>query len=557
MKSGPLECQRKGCINPWTVAESLVSPAILQHTVGAGLGALCAQVGADAAGVWLSTHRSLSPEPIASHATSSGTGALFLEAANGWLKKSFGRYLAEPALLFLRASGSSGLAVYPVCTAVAQPAGCLMMRWPRGSERQSEDLHGPLAAAAASVGGLLERHRLGAGLLALSEAPPSFSADLFRWAAKMAADVVHAPHVLVWELDSEAQTLVHVRSNTDAIPESVDIPLGSGIIGSAAQHACYGRSGIGPERALNPRLVDELRLTQLCWCWVERAGERRALLGAYGCGNIPFSDTEELLVRAAASRFGVLLAGEGYLDELRRLRERVQRRAGAVLGGLGALELVHDISMHMHAVNSWVRWICTDLVPRQKQQQPQNKAALDDFKKGLDAVTDLTRRLTRLAKAGSPLQRRLQPIKPILESVRAVHEAELERDKIVLSVTDRTEGVEVNCDADRIQQVISNLISNAQFALRGQKGKREVSVRAEVSGDRQVLMSVEDSGPGIVQEDLDSIFEIGVSTKPPDQGAGFGLYVVKTLVERHGGSVEAKSIRPHGARFEVRLPSEV
>ncbi len=557
MKPKELDCRQTGCANPWMSGASLLDPDMLRETVKAGLGALCAEVAADGAEVWLGAHGSPSPELLASVHTLPQAPELLRSAAVGWLRTSFGSYMTQPRMLLMSGSKSSELAAYPVCTAAGMPAGCLLLCWSEtGARPREENLAQPLAVASASVGGLLEQHRLSIGISALSEPGPLFADDLFRWAANMAARVVHAPYVIVWEYDADKDMLVRARSNSAAVPSTLDIPLGAGIIGTVAQANAYGTVDMNADDSLTPDLMDELGLTRICWCWVEHRGDRRALVAVYSCGVLPFSPTEELLVRAAASRLTVLLAGERSLVELAAFRDRVERRAGAVLAGLRAMEIAHDIAMHMHSVNSWVGWICEDLVPQRKQERPENKAALDDFKGALEILTDLSKTLTRLAKSQAPLRRKRQPLAPILDVVQSMHESELKKDRVQLSITDDTEDVPVYCDADRIQQVVSNLIANAHYALKGQKGKREISIRAAVAGSSLVRISVLDSGPGIVQEDVESIFEIGVSTKPPDQGAGFGLYLVKSVVERHGGSVRAKSVRPHGARFEILLPVE-
>jgi signal transduction histidine kinase len=115
------------------------------------------------------------------------------------------------------------------------------------------------------------------------------------------------------------------------------------------------------------------------------------------------------------------------------------------------------------------------------------------------------------------------------------------------------EPVLVECDALRIEQVMSNLISNA---LKYSPNARKVEVRlTRESGE--ACLSVQDYGIGISDEDQRRLFEpfqrAGLS-KDTVPGTGLGLYVVQRLVSAHAGRIEVSSRPGEGARFTVRLP---
>ncbi len=104
--------------------------------------------------------------------------------------------------------------------------------------------------------------------------------------------------------------------------------------------------------------------------------------------------------------------------------------------------------------------------------------------------------------------------------------------------------------ADRLEQVVLNLLLNAKDAM---NGEGRVRVRLRRHGSAAELI-VHDEGPGIAPEVLDRLFEPFVTTKPVGQGTGLGLAVCHTLVERLGGTIEAENPPEGGARFVVRLP---
>ncbi|MBV9860096.1 MAG: GHKL domain-containing protein [Alphaproteobacteria bacterium] len=112
----------------------------------------------------------------------------------------------------------------------------------------------------------------------------------------------------------------------------------------------------------------------------------------------------------------------------------------------------------------------------------------------------------------------------------------------------------VAIDADRIRRVIINLIDNSAQALSESQAlcaEKRIAVRTNVKG-RHLEVQVEDSGPGILPENLGRIFEPLFSTK--SFGTGLGLATVKQIVAQHDGTIQVQSEPAHGTRVIVRLP---
>lgn len=122
--------------------------------------------------------------------------------------------------------------------------------------------------------------------------------------------------------------------------------------------------------------------------------------------------------------------------------------------------------------------------------------------------------------------------------------------EIVMEVPD---GCTVLGDARWIERVLMNLMSNAvKYSPRG----TQVTIRVWKEEPFGVL-SVSDQGPGIAAEDLEVIFQPfgrGRSAVAGAEGAGMGLYVVRQIIEAHGGRIEVRSEPGHGAEFRVLLP---
>jgi signal transduction histidine kinase len=103
----------------------------------------------------------------------------------------------------------------------------------------------------------------------------------------------------------------------------------------------------------------------------------------------------------------------------------------------------------------------------------------------------------------------------------------------------------INCDARKIEGVLSNLISNSVQALDG-NGEIDIDVN---SNSEFLSIQIKDSGPGITEENLEKIFEPMFTTKTT--GTGLGLVICKSIVEQHGGII---SVSNKPTTFTIKLP---
>jgi signal transduction histidine kinase len=107
----------------------------------------------------------------------------------------------------------------------------------------------------------------------------------------------------------------------------------------------------------------------------------------------------------------------------------------------------------------------------------------------------------------------------------------------------------------RLGQVFLNLIMNAAHALpEGELRRNRLYVRSRDDGD-DVVVEVQDNGPGIPPEVMPRIFESFFTTKPAGLGTGLGLSISREIVRSAGGEIEAVSTPGKGALFRVRLPA--
>lgn len=119
--------------------------------------------------------------------------------------------------------------------------------------------------------------------------------------------------------------------------------------------------------------------------------------------------------------------------------------------------------------------------------------------------------------------------------------------------TDIPADISVRVAPDEFNQVIMNLVDNAAYAMNG-RGRIAIKARAE---QRDVVLDVEDTGPGIPAEIRERVFEPFFSTKPAGKGSGIGLSVSRSIIEGYAGTLQLADSSGSGARFVIRLPIEV
>jgi len=108
-------------------------------------------------------------------------------------------------------------------------------------------------------------------------------------------------------------------------------------------------------------------------------------------------------------------------------------------------------------------------------------------------------------------------------------------------------------DFNQIQQVLLNVINNAQYSMSTHQGQGTLSVRTTLR-EGTIRVEIEDDGPGIARDVLGRIFDPFFTTKPVGEGTGLGLAVSYGIIKAHGGRIWADSMPGRGTRILVEVP---
>ena len=193
----------------------------------------------------------------------------------------------------------------------------------------------------------------------------------------------------------------------------------------------------------------------------------------------------------------------------------------------------------------------------------------------VDRLTGIVSRLTHFAKKGVEEEAQIEPIdfKEVLADIRPLFQHQLNYQSIEFTQDIPADLPKVMADRRYLEEILFNLILNACQALKNAKQpaiklsasweaeilsfprRRESSLGPLASGHQPaIVITIADNGPGIPPDQLKNIFKPFHTTK--QEGTGLGLYITKQLVEKCGGTIEAKSQQSSGAQFVVRFNSK-
>ncbi len=192
-----------------------------------------------------------------------------------------------------------------------------------------------------------------------------------------------------------------------------------------------------------------------------------------------------------------------------------------------------------------------------RRSQAFDPELLDSIEAEADRLTRMVESLLLLAKAEAgklTLNRRTVDLDAILLDTMAAMQV-LAQDRVQLVLTDLAP-VQAEVDADRLKQVLVNLISNA---IKYTPDGGQIFIGLQVEG-KTVRLTVRDTGPGIPEADLPHIFdrfyraEKSRTRRKEAGGFGLGLSIAYWIVRAHGGTIEVSSAEGEGATFVVVLP---
>jgi signal transduction histidine kinase/DNA-binding response OmpR family regulator len=282
--------------------------------------------------------------------------------------------------------------------------------------------------------------------------------------------------------------------------------------------------------------------------------------------------------------YGILLVGfvsAAYRLRVRQLNLMHQAEHMAEMDRLKSrffANISHEfrtpLTLILGPIQKWRDRISPDLQVGVKKSQPNTREGFqpltntDELHKDLEMADRNAHRLLRLInqlldlsrlEAGAmELRTSRMNIVPLVKGIAYSFESSAGMRGVALKVDVEEEEIELYCDREMVEKILSNLLSNA-FKFTPAGGKVTLHIPHPTSHIRHhVSISVTDTGIGIPPEQLDRVFDrfyqVDASQPREQEGSGIGLALVKELVELHHGTIQVQSERGRGTTFTVHLP---
>ena len=221
--------------------------------------------------------------------------------------------------------------------------------------------------------------------------------------------------------------------------------------------------------------------------------------------------------------------------------------------------LTHEIMNSITPVASLAK-TATSLVADVRVKLDENAAMalvleeLDDVRKAVDTVANrsdglmqFVQKYRSLTLLPAPQKQNLQ-LRDVFQGVEELLASQWQRQGIALSFDVQPQSLPLSADADLLEQLLINLLQNAQQALEGREAP-EVTVVARMNQRGYVAIEVADNGPGIAAAIASEIFVPFFTTKR--DGSGVGLALARQIMIAHGGSIAANPSASGGAKFTL------
>ena len=244
-------------------------------------------------------------------------------------------------------------------------------------------------------------------------------------------------------------------------------------------------------------------------------------------------------------------------DEVRELSEEFNDMTGR-LQNTDELRrrFVSDASHELRTPLASIRLLSDSIVQSEHMDESTMREFVTDIGSEAERLQRLTEKLMRLTRMDSHIAAEQTPVDMKTVAERTIHLLEpLAKQRDVTIYTEFGEGCVIKASGDDVYQIIFNLAENA---IKYNSFGGNVFLRLQRTG-AQAVLTVEDTGIGIPEEDVPHIFDrfyrVDKARSRASGGSGLGLSIVRGAVEAHGGTISVERRETVGTRFTVCFPA--
>jgi signal transduction histidine kinase len=356
-------------------------------------------------------------------------------------------------------------------------------------------------------------------------------------------------HAGYYVQERDRQSL-ELRASRGKPPQQESISLEAGPLGESVLRNTLITANLGgPGEARLQERLGGYNLGSVLCAPITREGEISGLLAGRDGGEPFFSESDIEMFAILARQAGVALENARLYAELRAYLRQVEESQKALIqaekmAAVGRLtaSIAHEINNPLQGLGN-----CLHLAVRYDLDEKQRADYLNLAESELARLKATVGRMLDFYRPGK-LDREDADVNELILRVLTLLRKQLEDHKIEVSTELTSDLPRVSVVTNQIQQVFFNIILNAIDAMT-EGGALQVTTRNH-NGVVEILF--EDSGPGVLAEARDRIFEPFSSTR--EDGTGLGLSVSYNILDTHGGSLELLQDDNKGACFRIQLP---
>jgi PAS domain S-box-containing protein len=240
-------------------------------------------------------------------------------------------------------------------------------------------------------------------------------------------------------------------------------------------------------------------------------------------------------------------------EALREAQANLARVSRVTTMGELTASLAHEIKQPITAAVTDAK-TCLRWIGRDQPDVAEAREAAARIIKDVTRASDIISKISLLFKKGPP-QRESLDVNEVIQEMIALLRSEASRYSISVRGELANDLPNIMADRVQLQQVLMNLMLNGIEAMKDMGTGGDLTIKSQQHDNRQLLISVGDTGVGLQPELAEQIFNAFFTTKP--QGTGMGLPISRSIIESHGGRLWATSNSGTGATFQFTLPIEV
>ena len=382
-----------------------------------------------------------------------------------------------------------------------------------------------------------------------------------RYARLLEGEVANQTRSLMSSLAATASAERNLRLLMEAVPEAITVIDRDGNVvdenasgrelisvnvdrseGNAGRRSAFGWLDAAATRvareSLSAAFDGELRRFEI--------GFKRTD-GSDGTAQVLFAPVRE------GDRIPKVLALIRDITDQRRAQTQLQQADKLAAMGQLVSGVAHEINNPAAIISGFAQTLLLD------QLTPEQRETVQMMYDEATRIGRITSNLLAFARAGSK-ERTLLDLNEIVRRTFALRSYHLTTLNITVNLELEESNPRTWANGSEMQQMLLNLLINAEQALTGVTGRRAITIRTFTAGEEHVRLQVADTGPGVPPEIEEKIFDPFFTTKPEGTGTGLGLSICYGIVHDHGGRIWLDGATAQenggGAVFTVELPRD-